>query len=293
MLWWRPTRELIWKLSSKTVGCRVLAMCENTCALCCLSLDAFCCFRCGYQVDYFQIDHQTMNLCFSRFSCLPRCAFRERSVDSKVFGPFSLDFIMLEASRHILSRGCIVNAMSDGNAQVQCPGSCGYDGSRCTCIRCNNFAMCHTWVPPDMLASNGGICPSCEMMWGKKLTFRFPPPGEICCVCMGTEQQIQFKQCQHWSCTQCMRNIMYWDETRYHIDPCRFGCPPCPNGCPNPARGAQCYCEEYDAVKEEWQRTNPAEYQSFNDAEEASIDEGEPASSAFASRRCPICRQPQ
>ena len=120
-----------------------------------------------------------------------------------------------------------------------------------------------------------------------------PPPGEICCVCMGTKRQVQFQQCQHWCCMHCMRSIMYWDETRYHLDPCRFGCPPCPNGCNNPARGTQCYCESYDAVMEEWERTNPAQYQRYNDAEHESIYEGEPANSAFGSRRCPICRQPQ
>lgn len=189
--------------------------------------------------------------------------------------------------------------MADDNAQVECPGSCyyqyevEYDGSKCTCIRCENFDVCNSWCTPYLMEQFRGICPQCHFMWGKKLTFRLPPPGEICCVCMGTKRQVQFQQCQHWCCMHCMRSIMYWDETRYHLDPCRFGCPPCPNGCNNPARGTQCYCESYDAVMEEWERTNPAQYQRYNDAEHESIYEGEPANSAIGSRRCPICRQPQ
>ena len=196
-------------------------------------------------------------------------------------------------------------APANENARAVCAGNCeygdeifvgrkaslAYDGSRCTCIRCHNFDICYGWITPNF-DIHQGICMTCDMLLGR-MSFRLPPPGEVCCVCMGTERQARFKQCQHWCCGQCMRNIMFWDETRYHIDPCGFGCPPCPNGCENPARGEQCYCEEYDAVLDEWQRADPAQFQRFIHTENDSIAEGESPSSAFSSRRCPICRQPQ
>jgi len=192
-------------------------------------------------------------------------------------------------------------------ARTECQGNCAfgdedflgltrclaYDGSRCTCARCPNFDVCHTWAPTVLFETCRGKCVTCDVFFGCVLQFRDPPPEEDCCVCAGTERQVKFPKCQHWCCADCMRNIMLGDCTRYQLDPCRFGCPPCPNRCKNPARGRQCGCEEYDAVKDEWESSHPLEYQHYADAEEAVINEGESASSAFESGRCPICRQRQ
>lgn len=84
------------------------------------------------------------------------------------------------------------------------------------------------------------------------------------------------------------RDILFWDETRYHINPVPFGCPLCPNHCENPSRGKQCYCEEYHNVtQEQWEKEHLKDYEKWRDAEEASIWEGDPYS---GSRRCPICK---
>ena len=116
---------------------------------------------------------------------------------------------------------------------------------------------------------------------------------EACIVCGGLERQLKFpnSECTHSFCLACSRNIILWNETRYHLNPCNYGCPPCPNGCENPDKGTQCYCVEYDAIKDAWEIEHPDNYKRYDSDERDAIDAGEPLGSAFASRTCPLCRR--
>lgn len=135
-------------------------------------------------------------------------------------------------------------------------------------------------------------CMTCRSFgWG---TLHIHDAHDECSIC-GEEvsRKLKFpnKDCSHSFCLSCSRNIIFWDETRYHLNPCKYGCPPCPNGCINPERGRQCYCHEYDAIKDTWENENPEDFNKYNDDEDISIQKGEEAGSAFGSGKCPICRR--
>ena len=131
---------------------------------------------------------------------------------------------------------------------------------------------------------------NCDMFnWGT-LEFR---ENEECPVCLEHSKQVKFPaKCGHWFCVTCSRNILFWDETRYHLSPVPYGCPPCPNGCVNPTRGKQCYCENYDEILERWEHEYPDNYNVWNEDERNSIGLSETTQgSVFASQKCPLCRK--
>ena len=115
-----------------------------------------------------------------------------------------------------------------------------------------------------------------------------------CPVCLAdVNHDVKFPQCSHRVCASCFRKIMFWDESRYHLNPVPFGCPSCPNGCENPIRGTQCDCYEYDAVKENWEAADPVNCAAWRDAECVSIDvsiETPDEDGAYGRAACPICR---
>lgn len=184
-----------------------------------------------------------------------------------------------------------------------------YDGSKCHCNRCPNSEMCGPeWLTEDFVAMKGGYCINCDMFGfqGGRLSFRDCPAGEECAVCYGNGRQVKFPAdgCVHWFCVGCTQTLVYWDETRYHLNPCLFGCPPCPNGCDNPTRGRQCYCVEYDCVKREWEHGEPktpfwgnlrnmksTEFCLWNMLEHESIETGEPPGSCVGKGECPLCKR--
>jgi len=128
------------------------------------------------------------------------------------------------------------------------------------------------------------------MFGWKELVFK--ESAEECAVCNETEnKKVRFPaDCGHLFCAPCSRNILFWDEERYHLSPVPFGCPPCPNDCINPLKGKQCRCEEYDEILDRWERDYPENYQEYNDAEDLSIELSETTpGSVFGSRRCPLC----
>ena len=124
-------------------------------------------------------------------------------------------------------------------------------------------------------------------------TLQIHDASEACTVCGGLERQLKFPnaECVHSFCLACSRNIIFWNETRYHLNPCNYGCPPCPNGCENPDKGTQCYCDEYDTIKDAWEIEQPDNYERYNSDENVSIEAGEPPGSAFSCQTCPLCRQ--
>ena len=159
-------------------------------------------------------------------------------------------------------------------------------------IKCKNYELCEHILSPDWWEYMATyICPSCDMFGWKELEFK--ESDEECVVCNETENiQVKFPaNCGHWFCVSCSRNILFWDETRYHLSPVPFGCPPCPNECINPIKGKQCYCEDYDEILERWEQENPQQYKEYNDSENLSIELSEnTAGSVFGSNKCPLCR---
>ena len=163
-------------------------------------------------------------------------------------------------------------------------------------IKCKNYELCQNVLPPDHFIHYGNyLCMHCDNSslgfgWNE---LEFRDAEEDCCVCMNTDnKQVKFPtNCGHWFCVSCSRNILYWDESRYHLSPVFYGCLPCPNGCENPEKGEQCYCEEYDEIQDNWEINNPDDYKRWNEAENLSIDSGEDnPGSIFNSKKCPLCR---
>ena len=166
-------------------------------------------------------------------------------------------------------------------------------------IKCKNYELCEQIVPLDHHKYHGNyFCMDCGD-WFKiggfgwnELEFRVKKEECIVCNEICTTQLKFPTNCGHWFCVSCSRNILFWDETRYHLSPEPYGCPPCPNGCVNPVRGRQCYCEEYDDIKDKWEKEQPIKFNEWNDAENESIELSETdCGSVFGSRKCPLCRK--
>ena len=122
----------------------------------------------------------------------------------------------------------------------------------------------------------------------------FRKSNEECVICFSTEyKQVKFPtNCGHWFCIDCARNILIWNEERYHLSPESYGCLPCPNKCINPIQGKQCYCEEYDKVIEDWKKKSIDDYIEWNNAENLSIELSEKnPENIYGSRICPLCRK--
>ena len=161
-------------------------------------------------------------------------------------------------------------------------------------IKCKNYNLCESILPKWWYDCKGKyLCTNCDIFKFGELEFRNCFENEECFVCFGLEKLVKFPaNCGHWFCVSCSRNILFWDETRYHLSPVQFGCPPCPNGCINPIKGKQCYCEDYDEILELWKNECPNKFEEYNDAENLSIELGETTlGSVFGSKKCPLCRE--
>ena len=166
-------------------------------------------------------------------------------------------------------------------------------------IKCKNYDLCQHILLPEHYENHANyLCMTCGD-WFKVGGFgwnelEFRVGEEECIVCNETSnKQLKFPaNCGHWFCLSCSRNILFFDETRYHLSPVPYGCPSCPNGCVNPEKGKQCYCEEYDEIQEEWEQEQPDKYKEWNNAENISIELSETISgSVFGSAKCPLCRK--
>ena len=160
-------------------------------------------------------------------------------------------------------------------------------------IKCKNYELCESILPNWWFECKATyLCTNCDMFGWKELEFK--ESDEECVVCNETgNKKVKFPaNCGHWFCVSCSRNILFWDETRYHLSPVPFGCPPCPNECINPIKGKQCYCEDYDEILDHWKEEYPDKYEEYNDAENLSIELSETtAGSLFNSKKCPLCRE--
>lgn len=160
-------------------------------------------------------------------------------------------------------------------------------------IKCKNYELCEAVLPNWWFdCKSNYLCINCDMFGWNELEFK--ESEEECVVCYETlNKQVKFPaNCGHWVCVSCSRNILFWDETRYHLSPVPFGCQSCPNECVNPVKGRQCYCENYYEIIEEWKQENPSQFEEYNDAEILSVELSETtAGSIFYSKKCPLCRK--
>ena len=173
-------------------------------------------------------------------------------------------------------------------------------------IKCKNYELCEHILSPDWWENLANyLCMSCGS-WFKIGGFgwnelEFRESDEECVVCYeSSNKQVKFPaNCGHWFCCKCSRDILFWDETRYHLSPEPFGCPPCPNGCINPIRGKQCDCDEYFNDEEDnlgviqiWQNEHPEQFEEYSNAQNESIELSETTEgSIFGSKKCPLCRK--
>ena len=174
-----------------------------------------------------------------------------------------------------------------------------YDESyKCNRIKCKNYELCETCCPLECFIYEGHyLCmacmPGCGTGFGwNELEFR--DSNEECVICLeNNKKQVKFPtNCGHWFCLSCSKNILFLDETRYHLSPVPFGCSSCPNNCINPIKGKQCYCEEYTEIQDKWEQDFPLEYKKWNDSENLSIDQGETIpGSVFGTCTCPLCKK--
>ena len=166
-------------------------------------------------------------------------------------------------------------------------------------VKCKNYDLCKNILFLDLFENlSNYLCMTCGD-WFKVGGFgwnelEFKVSDEECILCNETSSKhLKFPaNCGHWFCVLCSHNILFWDETRYHLSQIPYGCLPCPNGCINPEKGRQCYCKEYDEIQEEWEKEQPHNYKEWNDAENLSIELGETIpGSVFGSAKCPLCRK--
>ena len=158
--------------------------------------------------------------------------------------------------------------------------------------KCTNYEFCQHDKVPEM---GSDYCMTCgswfKMGFGwDKLTI--VDSTDECIVCTNMcERKLMFPtKCGHSFCLPCSRKILFFDESTYHLSPVQYGCPPCPNGCENPEKGKQCYCEEYDAIEEEWKNCNPGSWNRWNNEQNKSIDDSS-KEITYGKGTCPFCRK--
>jgi hypothetical protein len=156
---------------------------------------------------------------------------------------------------------------------------------------CKNAELCRNTVVPE-------ICDDCCMTCGSwfKLGFgwnalEFRDTDKRCSVCMEqTGRELRFPACSHWFCVSCCRDILFWDETRYHLDPVPYGCPRCIHVTSDtPSCNSRPCCEEDDAVMEDWERASPSQHAQWNHDQMVSIETPHPNFS-YGCKKCPLCR---
>jgi hypothetical protein len=180
-------------------------------------------------------------------------------------------------------------------------------------IKCKNYELCEAILPirwyeckARYLCSNYNailpmwiyehkiiyLCSSCTLFgWGE---LEIKENKDECDICNEENNKyVKFPtNCGHSFCTVCTRNILLYDEKRYHLSPVPFGCPPCPNKCANPIKGKQCYCKNYIKILDQWRKAYPEKYDEYNSELIASIQLSETIpGSVYGSQECPMCRK--
>jgi len=99
-----------------------------------------------------------------------------------------------------------------------------HSATKCEIIKCPNYEVC-------LVDCYQNRCFICKLLFGKDLVFS--EQTAICDICTETNQQVKLPNCSHYTCIECFKQIYFFDETKYYLNPEKYGCPPCPNGCNN------------------------------------------------------------
>lgn len=74
-----------------------------------------------------------------------------------------------------------------------------YDGSSCTCTRCDNFRVCMVWCKAP-------LCPGCRIDFGNK---KLDVATAECPICYDTTECVTHPAgCGHHVCATCMRRLL-------------------------------------------------------------------------------------
>jgi hypothetical protein len=165
-----------------------------------------------------------------------------------------------------------------------------YDGSKCGCVRCPNFQICHVWAPPLVFDCHSGRCGNCNASFGKDLVFHNDVGSdEDCPVCMDvTTELVEYPTgCGHKVCVGCLRES-FWPQNPSSIPYALFGyenecvC----ECCEDCADGYVCTPE-----MNRWETEFPDQYAAWTAAEDAQDMAFDRKISERADhKKCPLCR---
>lgn len=172
-----------------------------------------------------------------------------------------------------------------------CEGNCEYgnkmyDGSKCGCIKCPNFELCHVWSNPIYFDCHHGRCVNCNVSFRKNLVIRDSEP-EICCICLD-EKKVYVShpsECGHEMCIDCFRE-QWWPKSEVNLEPRDYGF------------STTCTCEEcvddiycVDAI-ENWEKTCPDDAARWREEENKQQDILDAQLAERANpEKCPLCRK--
>ncbi len=158
--------------------------------------------------------------------------------------------------------------------------------TKCEIIKCPNYEVCSSDFPKCIGNCHQNRCINCDIIFGN-IDLVFSEQSNMCDICYISNQQVKLPDCSHYTCIECFKQIYFFDETKYYLNPEKYGCPSCPNDCNNPDRGTQCYCEEYDSIKDTWAKDFPEQYENWNNDEDNSINN---ITNLHGHGKCPFCR---
>lgn len=173
--------------------------------------------------------------------------------------------------------------MCDGNCEFGDPLyiKAAYDGSKCACVQCHNFAVCNEWCPEKEV-----VCSTC-VIWGVG-TLQHVETVE-CPVCLLRKPGVLHPACKrHALCVDCLREGMRPEEppnisAKAHGFATRCKCQFC--------IGVDTRWDYCEIALQVWRKQSPASYDAFDAARtkqdsdfEIFLDE------RVDWRSCPLCR---
>lgn len=169
----------------------------------------------------------------------------------------------------------------------------------CEIEYCPNYEFCQQKYPKWFGWCHSGRCNYCNQKFHKQ-KLEFINDDDDCPVCHeSTSRKMIFPACTHKFCLDCSRNILMWDESRWHIDPVPYGAPPCPHHDigEESCRSRPCYLEKGESDEEDlddrmvlWYRINPEARERWRDGEEYNL-ENNPDNLTYGNMTCPVCRK--
>jgi len=149
--------------------------------------------------------------------------------------------------------------------------------------KCINYKFCNGIAIIEQECLLCGTWYSHGEGWGK---LEFIETNEECIICCKKGTQMKFPtNCGNSFCIQCCRNLLYWQEDRYDIDPIKYGCPPCVHD--KSCKKRPC-SEEDQIIIDNWEANNYDNFIRWNYDEFNLINQEEPY---LITKKCPLCRK--